>query len=65
MSTPSYVLVSVGSNQRPIANAGPDQTPGRGKVVTLDGSASSDPEGTALSYQWVQTDSGGSPILPG
>ena len=65
VSTPAYVLISVGSNQRPIANAGPDQTPGRGKVVTLDGSASSDPEGTALSYQWVQTDSGGSPILPG
>ena len=65
VSTPAYVLISVGNNQRPVANAGPDQTPGRGKVVTLDGSASSDPEGSALTYQWVQTDSGGSPILPG
>ena len=47
-STPSFVVISVGFNQRPIANAGPDQTPGRGKVVTLDGSASTDPEGTAI-----------------
>ena len=54
-----------GSNLRPIANAGPDQTPGRGKVVTLDGSGSSDPEGTAITYQWVQTDVSGSPIIPG
>jgi hypothetical protein len=65
VSTPAYVLISVGNNQRPVANAGPDQTPGRGKVVTLDGSASSDPEGGTVTYQWVQTDSGGSPILPG
>jgi Fibronectin type III domain len=65
VSAPAYVLVSVGSNQRPIANAGPDQTPGRGKVVTLDGSGSTDPEATTITYQWVQTDASGSPILPG
>jgi len=65
VSAPAFVLISVGNNTRPIANAGPDQTPGRGKVVTLDGSGSTDPEGTALAYQWVQTDAGGSPILPG
>ncbi len=63
-SAPAYVLISVGNNTRPIANAGPDQTPGRGKVVTLDGSASADPEGTAITYQWVQVNSSGTPILP-
>ncbi|HET7370743.1 MAG TPA: M36 family metallopeptidase, partial [Gammaproteobacteria bacterium] len=37
----------------PVANAGPDQTIGRGLGVKLDGSGSSDPEGS-ITFQWKQ-----------
>jgi hypothetical protein len=39
-------------NQRPIANAGPDQTVNVGTQVVLDGSGSHDPDGDTLSFQW-------------
>jgi len=42
-------------NQAPTARAGADQSVVTGAVTTLDGSASSDPEGTALSFAWSQT----------
>lgn len=57
----------VPSNQPPVANAGPDQTVsdsnGDGSEnVTLDGSASSDADGTIVSYVWSE---GGAPIGSG
>ena len=45
---------SVSSNQPPVAHPGNDQSVIPGTSVVLDGSASRDPEGTPISYQWVQ-----------
>lgn len=43
------------SNKAPIANAGAMQVVAAGALVTLNGSASSDPDGTIASYAWTQT----------
>ena len=42
-------------NSAPVANAGPDQTVDEGMSVTLDGSASTDNDGSITSYAWSQT----------
>jgi RHS repeat-associated protein len=43
-------------NRPPLADAGPDQSVARGKRVSLDGSASRDPEGATLSHTWSLID---------
>lgn len=42
-------------SEPPVANAGIDQTVDEGIAVTLDGTASTDPDNDIASYAWVQT----------
>jgi hypothetical protein len=44
-----------GINNSPNAVAGASQTVKSGVVVTLDGAQSNDPDGDAITYQWLQT----------
>jgi hypothetical protein len=50
------------ANVAPTANAGPAQTVSAGATVTLNGTGSSDSDGTIATYAWTQT-LGGSVIL--
>jgi GH18 family chitinase len=43
------------TNYPPLANAGTDQDVDEGDLVTLDGTSSSDSEGTIATYAWTQT----------
>jgi len=55
-SAPDTVNINVAtSNLAPTANAGPDQTVAGSSLVQLNGTASTDPEGSQLTYLWTQT----------
>lgn len=50
------------TNHAPVANAGADQNILFGASVTLDGQASSDADGDALTYSWAVSAPDGSPV---
>ena len=53
-SPADQVIVTVRrGNNAPTANAGTDQSVNEGVIVTLDGTASTDPDGDALTYTWT------------
>jgi MYXO-CTERM domain-containing protein len=49
------ILDGTGSNSAPNSVAGASQSVASGQTVTLDGSASNDPDGDSLTYAWSQT----------
>ena len=58
ITLPALIITACGevgerSGRPPQANAGADQTVSVGETVTLDGTASSHPDGKQLSYSWA------------
>jgi PKD repeat protein len=54
------ITAGAAQNRAPTANAGEDQTAELGEVIQLDGGASSDLDGDALTYRWTLTGPEGS-----
>src|SRR5438094_481536 len=57
-TTTSSTTTTVVANQRPVANAGPDQFTQTLTTVTFNGAGSSDPDGTITAYAWTFGDGG-------
>jgi hypothetical protein len=56
-STADEVTINIKQiNKLPVAVAGPDKSVSQGVVVTLDGTASSDPDGDSITYFWTAPD---------
>lgn len=53
-SAPDTVTIST-QNSAPTAQAGPDRSARVGQTITLDGAASTDPDGDTLTYSWTMT----------
>lgn len=52
-ATTMDAVVATVQNRPPVADAGVDQESFLGDIVVLDGSASSDPDADALTYNWI------------
>ncbi len=48
------VTISSSANVTPVANAGDDINGSINSLVSLDGTGSSDPDGSIITYQWIQ-----------
>jgi hypothetical protein len=60
-SAPATVTITVNGNAVPLANAGSAQTVAAVANVTLNGTASNDPDGSISGYAWTQT--GGAAVV--
>jgi len=68
LSLPGGLAFMLPANRPPVAHAGPDQVveqaSAAGAQVTLDGSASSEPDGNPLSYRWTWPGGSASGVNP-
>lgn len=51
-ATQGITISAAAENKPPVADAGPDQTASVYEIVNFDGSGSSDPDGSIVTYEW-------------